>query len=184
MKIALKIIAILSFAVAILTGSELLNPIRNQTASVNKVITLKTHAPLAFETYYDYGYRIKIIAENLNETIMDSMAYVLQVNSTKEKFQDLYSVGNAFIDIGSFRADEGDNCRLTFTSIGSKLRGQKVRLIIDVNGGGPSVGNVWAKELRPVVSILFWVSTGLFVLMLLVLLMIRRSDSQVTATKH
>lgn len=175
MKIALKIFATLSFAFAVITGSELLKPLRYDTASVSQIIALRPNKTITFETNYDYGYIIEIRSENLDHTITDSINFNLDIDGNKEDFINTYNVGNAPIEIGSFTAKEGDNCRLKFTSIGPDLLGQNVRLIIDVNGGGPSVGNVWAKELRPTIRIIFLVSATLFVLMILLLIVVKRN---------
>lgn len=152
-KIVLLIFASISLLITLFSGLELLKPLRNDTHSVVQTIVLKPNTTISFETHYDYGYRIELKLDS-NETICDSLGYELTIkqlfNNQTTTNKQLITLGNAYTFIGDFSADEGDECSLTFTSVGSNLRGKKVNLFIDVIGGGPSVGNAFARELRPI----------------------------------
>ncbi len=148
---------------------------RNDTSSFGQVVTLTKNKIISFETDYRNGYNIEVKFKdtvfNNKESFEDFLSYELEINGDKEKHSGVFNFSNKFNNIGSFGADEGDKCSLTFTSVGSALIGKQVILVVDVAGGGPSIGNAFTRDIRPTIQKIFQISGPIFLLMFSLLLL-------------
>lgn len=168
-NLALKILLIINIVVVAMTGCELVNPLREETESVSQVIPIQRGTKINFTTYYRYGYYIQLKIENANETQWSDLRYKLIVDGHAEITNDRYRLGDSLVNIGSFSANKDDQCSIELLDVGNEVHGQKGLLIIDVSGGGPSVGNYWAKEMRSAVKKIFFGSLIISIVLILVI---------------
>lgn len=169
LKLTLKILAIIIFIVVVVTGNELLTPLRDSTISVSEIIQIEKGAKINFRTHYDYGYTIELKVENSPVTRLSRLKYELTIDGDSKSIDDHFGLGNAVVQIGEFKAHEGDKCSFEILEVDKSLIGKNGLLRIDVNGGGPSIGNYWAKELRPTIKMIFSISLLSFIILLLII---------------
>jgi hypothetical protein len=175
MQLLLKIWSIFILIVVIITGKELSTPLRDSTESVSKFINFKRGSKINFVTYYDNPYRIDLNIRKYNENQYFRLQYKLIVDGKIKIVNDKFNLGNNREMIGDFVANEGDICSFEILDIDKKLVGQKGFLNIDVIGGGPSVGIIWAKEFRYPIKVIFLFSIISF--LLLVFLIYKKSKN-------
>lgn len=166
MEAVLKLIAISVFIVAVVLGTELLRPVRTSTKSVSKIIPVKKGVKIDFETHYSYGYFIALNSIDSNAAELRFVKYKLTIDGDVRIGEVKSTSANGDLKPGTFSADEGDLCSFEILDFNDEAAGKNAFLMIDVNGGGPSVGIAWEKEFRPVTKRVFWGVSGLFILLL------------------
>ncbi len=169
MKIILKIAAIIAFVLILVTGNELRKTVRTSTESVCKRIIIKKNTEINFSNFYNYGYNIEIRLLNENKSYYDFLKYKIKINGVAKDVTSKISLSNSFVNIGFFPGTIDDNCSFKILSMGKQFEGKSAYLLIDVCGGGPSVGNFWMKEMRPMIRKTFWTTTIIFLFLLLVI---------------
>lgn len=169
------IMGVLLLTVIVFTGNELRKPLLTSTVAVDTIMRLKKGKTITFYPSFDYGYTIRIRTRDTTESLYETIGYELSIDGVKQRVRDQFPVGSVCTTIGTFSAEEGDECSIKFTHLGHKLNGKQVSLLIDVNGGGPSVGFSWQKEFRFLLHLGLWFSlAGLVTLLVMAQLKKRR----------
>jgi hypothetical protein len=173
----MKYFLIILIFIALILGLELKRPLKEDTESVNRIVSLKNGLKVDFITNYDYQYYISLKLENANYSKLYPINYKITVNGKSEIIEDTFSLGNSSSNVGYFSSKSGDNCAFEILDIQNEIETKKANLIIDENGGGPSVGIAWAKEFRPLIKNLF-IITLLLVFSLMILVLVKTFNSK------
>ncbi len=155
-KTLVKTLAIISIVFCIIILYELLSPIKETTTAINvesnflesyeKEFILYYHAP--YKIYLEFQYDVEKFCEyeldvkftKNQETLLDT---ILEVKSKFAKINKQF-VGGAY-----------DDCLLIIRNTEENSNNKKVKVLVDVLNGAPSVGIAFRKAMRPYLWIVF-----------------------------
>jgi hypothetical protein len=150
MKCFLQILTIVLgfFSLAVLY--DLLQPIKENTWAVNKELEFTESHTEEFYTDFHAPYKYLLEVKREKGSLKDSQVRVFFTNDRAIIVDTILNSQRYFLSVnGSFNAEEGDHYVLKVIDQIDKTSSKKLRILVDVNSGGPSVGIAFTKAFRP-----------------------------------